>query len=168
MNVLKFGGSSVANPQNIEKVVQIIANASVNSPLIVVVSAFGKTTNKLIASAEQAAQNNANYLENYQEVEQLHFEVIEKLVPDNQQEEVKTYIASLFKQLKTLLEGCLLLNEITPKTLATISGFGELLSSYIIASIASKKLDVVYKDSRELIITSNAFDKAQVDFQLQL
>lgn len=166
MNVLKFGGSSVANPQNIEKVVQIIANASVNSPLIVVVSAFGKTTNKLIASAEQAAQNNANYLENYKEVELVHFEVIEKLVPENQQEEVKTYIASLFKQLKTLLEGCLLLNEITPKTLATISGFGELLSSYIIASIASKQLDVVYKDSRELIITSNAFDKAQVDFQV--
>ncbi|WP_394421216.1 bifunctional aspartate kinase/homoserine dehydrogenase I [Tenacibaculum mesophilum] len=166
MNVLKFGGSSVANPQNIEKVVEIIANASINSPLIVVVSAFGKTTNKLIASAEQAAQNNANYLENYQEVEQLHFEVIEKLVPDNQQEEVKTYITSLFKQLKTLLEGCLLLNEITSKTLATISGFGELLSSYIIASIASKQLDVVYKDSRELIITSNAFDKAQVDFQV--
>ncbi|GFD76388.1 bifunctional aspartate kinase/homoserine dehydrogenase I [Tenacibaculum sp. KUL113] len=166
MNVLKFGGSSVANPQNIEKVVQVIANASVNNQLIVVVSAFGKTTNKLIASAEQAAQNNANYLDNYQEVEQLHFEVIEKLVPENQQEEVKTYIASLFKQLKTLLEGCLLLNEITPKTLATISGFGELLSSYIIASIASGELDVVYKDSRELIITSNAFDKAQVDFQV--
>ncbi|WP_417799754.1 bifunctional aspartate kinase/homoserine dehydrogenase I [Tenacibaculum sp.] len=166
MNVLKFGGSSVANPQNIEKVVQIIANASANNPLIVVVSAFGKTTNKLIASAEQAAQNNANYLENYQEVERLHFEVIEKLVPDNQQEEVKKHITSLFKQLKTLLEGCLLLNEITPKTLATISGFGELLSSYIIASIARKELDVVYKDSRELIFTSNAFDKAQVDFQL--
>ena len=166
MNVLKFGGSSVANPQNIEKVVQIIANASVNSPLIVVVSAFGKTTNKLIASAEQAAQNDANYLENYKEVELVHFDVIEKLIPENQQEEVKTYIASLFKQLKTLLEGCLLLNEITPKTLATISGFGELLSSYIIANIASKQLDVVYKDSRELIITSNAFDKAQVDFQL--
>lgn len=166
MNVLKFGGSSVANPQNIEKVVQIIANASVNNPLIVVVSAFGKTTNKLIASAEQAAQNNANYLENYKEVELVHFEVIEKLVPDNQQEEVKKHITSLFKQLKTLLEGCLLLNEITPKTLATISGFGELLSSYIIASIARKELDVVYKDSRELIFTSNAFDKAQVDFQL--
>ncbi|CAM1365142.1 Aspartate kinase [Tenacibaculum sediminilitoris] len=166
MNVLKFGGSSVANPQNIEKVVQIIANASVNDQLAVVVSAFGKTTNKLIASAEQAAQNDAHYLENYKEVELVHFEVIEKLVPDNQQEEVKTYIASLFKQLKTLLEGCLLLNEITPKTLATISGFGELLSSYIIASIASKQLDVVYKDSRELIITSNTFDKAQVDFQL--
>ncbi|XRE44630.1 Aspartokinase [Tenacibaculum discolor] len=166
MNVLKFGGSSVANPQNIEKVVEIIANTSINSPLIVVVSAFGKTTNKLIASAEQAAQNNANYLENFKEVEQLHFEVIQELVAKNQQEEVKTHITSLLKQLKTLLEGCYLLNEITPKTLATISGFGELLSSYIIANIASKELDVVYKDSRELISTSNDFDKAQVDFQL--
>ncbi|MDP2540726.1 bifunctional aspartate kinase/homoserine dehydrogenase I [Tenacibaculum discolor] len=166
MNVLKFGGSSVANPQNIEKVVQIIANASINSPLIVVVSAFGKTTNKLIASAEQAAQNNTNYLKNFKEVELVHFEVINKLVPENQQEEVKNHINSLFKQLKTLLEGCFLLNEITPKTLATISGFGELLSSYIIANIASKELDVVYKDSRELISTSNDFDKAQVDFKL--
>lgn len=166
MNVLKFGGSSVANSQNIEKVVQIIANASNNSRLIVVVSAFGKTTNKLIESAEQAAKNNTNYLKNFKEVEALHFEVIEKLVPKTKQPEVKLHVTSLFTKLKTLLEGCYLLNEITPKTLATISGFGELLSSYIIANIASKNINIVYKDSRELIITSNDYNKAQVDFEL--
>ncbi|CAM1347662.1 bifunctional aspartate kinase/homoserine dehydrogenase I [Tenacibaculum crassostreae] len=166
MNVLKFGGSSVANSKNIEKVVQIISNASKNKQLIIVVSAFGKTTNKLIASAELAAQNNTNYLKNYKKVEQLHFEVIHKLVPENQQNEVITHITSLFNQLRTLLEGCFLLNEITPKALATISGFGELLSSYIITNIANDKLDVVYKDSRELIITSNNFDKAQVDYEI--
>ncbi|WGH76655.1 bifunctional aspartate kinase/homoserine dehydrogenase I [Tenacibaculum tangerinum] len=166
MNVLKFGGSSVANSQNIEKVVQIIANEAAKNQLIVVVSAFGKTTNKLIEAAEQAAQNNANYLDGYKEVELLHSEVIETLVSKNQQEEVKNHINSLFKQLRTLLEGCYLLKEITPKALATISGFGELLSSYIIANIANKEVDAVYKDSRELIITSNTFDKAQVDFAL--
>ncbi|MGG6231206.1 bifunctional aspartate kinase/homoserine dehydrogenase I [Tenacibaculum sp. SDUM215027] len=166
MKILKFGGSSVANSQNIEKVVQIIVNASVNDQLLVVVSAFGKTTNKLIASAEQAAQSNANYLENFNEVESIHIEVIEALIPNSRQKEVKSHINSLFEQLKTLLEGCFLLKEITPKALATISGFGELLSSYIIANIASNELDAVYKDSRELIITSNTFDKAQVDFEL--
>lgn len=166
MNVLKFGGSSVANSKNIEKVVQIISNASKNDQLIVVVSAFGKTTNKLIASAQQAADNDKNYLTNFEKVSQLHFEVIEKLVPKKNQKAVKEQVISLFNQLRTLLEGCFLLNEITPKALATISGFGELLSSYIITNIANDKLDAVYKDSRELIITSNDFEKAQVDYEL--
>lgn len=166
MNVLKFGGSSVANSKNIEKVVQIISNASKNDQLIVVVSAFGKTTNKLIASAQQAADNDKNYLTNFEKVFQLHFEVIEELVPKKNQKAVKKQVISLFNQLRTLLEGCFLLNEITPKALATISGFGELLSSYIITNIANDKLDVVYKDSRELIITSNNFDKVQVDYEL--
>ena len=50
IKVLKFGGSSVANSQNISKVVQIVSNTAANSKVAVVVSAFGKTTNKLIQS----------------------------------------------------------------------------------------------------------------------
>ncbi|WBX75118.1 bifunctional aspartate kinase/homoserine dehydrogenase I [Tenacibaculum ovolyticum] len=166
MKVLKFGGSSVANSQNITKVVQIASNAAIKEKVAIVVSAFGKTTNKLIASANKAANNEANYTNLFKEVKQHHLQVINDLVNKNAQDEVSQKVNTLFSQLQTLLEGCFLLKEVTPKTMAAISGFGELLSSYIISEVAKNNLDATYKDSRELISTSNVFDKAQVNFKL--
>ncbi|WP_422091500.1 bifunctional aspartate kinase/homoserine dehydrogenase I [Tenacibaculum ovolyticum] len=166
MKVLKFGGSSVANSQNITKVVQIASNAAIKEKVAIVVSAFGKTTNKLIASANKAANNEANYTNFFKEVKQHHLQVVNDLVNKNAQDEVSQKVNTLFNQLQTLLEGCFLLKEVTPKTMAAISGFGELLSSYIISEIAKNNLDATYKDSRELISTSNVFDKAQVNFKL--
>lgn len=166
MKVLKFGGSSVANSQNITKVVQIASNAAIKEKVAIVVSAFGKTTNKLIASANKAANNEANYTNFFKEVKQHHLQVVNDLVNKNAQNEVSQKVNTLFSQLQTLLEGCFLLKEVTPKTMAAISGFGELLSSYIISEIAKNNLDATYKDSRELISTSNVFDKAQVNFKL--
>ena len=97
-------------------------------------------------------------------VEEHHLKVIKTLLPAASQNLVITYVKQLFNQIKTLCEGCYLLEEVTPKTLATISSFGELLSSYIIAEAAKNSVDALYKDSRELIITSNQFEKVQVDF----
>lgn len=166
MKILKFGGSSVANSQNISKVVQIIHNAASETKVAVVVSAFGKTTNKLISSANNAANNKPNYLELYEEVKQHHFQVIQELVPENKQTSVRNTVENMFSQLKTLLEGCYLLKDITPKTMATVSGFGELLSSYIISEVVEQNVNTAYKDSREIITTSNVFDKAQVNFEI--
>ena len=166
MKILKFGGSSVANSQNISKVVQIIHNAASETKVAVVVSAFGKTTNKLISSANNAANNKPNYLELYKEVKQHHFQVIQELVPENKQTSVRNTVKNMFSQLKTLLEGCYLLKDITPKTMATVSGFGELLSSYIISEVVKQNVNTAYKDSREIITTSNVFDKAQVNFEI--
>ena len=165
MKVLKFGGSSVANSQHISQVIKIIRKTATNSKVVVVVSAFGKTTNKLIASANYAAENQSNYLNLFQEVKAHYFNVIEDLISDRK-ETIKSNVENLFGQLKTLLEGCFLLKEITPKTMATISGFGELLSSYIISEVAKQDLNATYKDSREIITTSNVFDKAQVNYEI--
>ncbi|CAM1354740.1 bifunctional aspartate kinase/homoserine dehydrogenase I [Tenacibaculum insulae] len=164
MKVLKFGGSSVANSQNINKVLQIVTNTASKEKIAVVVSAFGKTTNKLIAAANNAANNNASYTILFDEVKELHVQVIADLVNNTAQDKVQQEVSTLFNQLQTLLEGCFLLKEVTPKTMATISSFGELLSSYIISEAAKNTLNATYKDSRELISTSNFFDKAQVNF----
>ena len=73
----------------------------------------------------------------------------------------------MFNHLETLFEGCNLLQELTPKTLATIAGFGELLSSYVISKAATEaNLNAAYKDSRELIVASENFQNAQVNFEL--
>lgn len=166
MKVLKFGGSSVASSQTIQQVLQVVKQTAQNNKVLVVVSAFGKTTNKLIAAAEQAATKDTNYTSLFNEVKQHHLQVITDLIAKERQSEVRTKVEKLFSKLEILLQGCFLLEEITPKTLATISGFGELLSSYIISEAAKNELDAGYKDSRELIITSNSFENAQVNFKL--
>lgn len=162
MKVLKFGGSSVATSENIKKVLNIVQNTAKNNQVAVVVSAFGKTTNALIAGANLAAQKNEDYKAVIATLKKHHIEVIQDLIPSSEQASVTNYIEQLFIELETLYKGCFLLNELTSKTIATISSFGELLSSYIIAKAAK----TAYKDSRELIIASDNYLGALVNFEL--
>ncbi|QOD59589.1 bifunctional aspartate kinase/homoserine dehydrogenase I [Polaribacter haliotis] len=164
MKVLKFGGSSVANSENIKKVLSIIEKTSETSKIAVIVSAFGKTTNALIEGANLAAAKNEDYKTVLEKLEAHHFKVISDLIPSENQPEVIEYVKELFNHLETIYEGCFLLQELTPKTLATISSFGELLSSYIIAKAANSNFETGYKDSRELIIASDNYLNASVNF----
>lgn len=167
MYVLKFGGTSVANAQNISLVIDIITKASQNEKLVVVVSAFGNTTNMLLKTAELAAVKDEYFRELLQEIENRHMQVVKDLIPVTDQSAVISHTKRLLNYLETLYEGCFLLRELTPKTLATIASFGELLSSYIISEVMKvRKLDSVLKDSRELIITSESYENAQVDMKL--
>ena len=120
MKVLKFGGSSVANSTNIEKVLNIVANGSVDQNVVVVVSAMGKTTNALIDGATLAAQKNDEYLKVLKELENHHFRVVEELIPVKHQSSVKSRVKQLLNQLETIYEGCFLLRELSPKTLAKV------------------------------------------------
>ncbi len=166
MKVLKFGGSSVANSQNITKVINIIKKEAQQEKIWVVVSAFGKTTNKLITTAQKAAKKNNDYQLLFNEIENYHLSIIKELIPISKQSSIIGHVKKLFNQLETLFEGCFLLQEITPKTLAFISGFGELLSSYIISEVAKLHVNTVYKDSRELIIASDNYEKAFINFKI--
>ena len=166
MKVLKFGGSSVANSENIKKVLQIVGRTAEKDQIAVVVSAFGKTTNGLINAANLATKKEESYTTVLAEIENHHFTVIKELIAVSNQSEVISSVKRLLNHLETLLEGCFLLQELTPKTLATISGFGELLSSYIITKAAQEiGLSANYKDSRELILASNNYLNAQVNFK---
>ena len=166
MKVLKFGGSSVANSENIQKVLAIVSDAAQQEKVNVVVSAFGKTTDKLIKAANLAAQKNEGYKEVLSDLENHHFEVIKALIPVGDQSPIISYVKQLFNHLETIYEGCFLLHELTPKTLAKVSSFGELLSSYIIAKAAGTNLEAAYKDSRELIVASDNYNSALVNFEL--
>ena len=165
MKVLKFGGSSVANSENIKKVLAIVAQQAKDQKLAVVVSAFGKTTNALIQAANLATEKNKEYFSVLKGIENHHFEVIDALIPEKNKKEVKTYVNELLQHLGTIYEGCFLLQELTAKTLATISSFGELLSSFIIAKAANTQFKTDYKDSRELIIASDDYLSALVNFK---
>ena len=164
MKVLKFGGTSVANSENILKVLNIVLETSQDQKLLVVVSAMGKTTDALINAANLATQKKKDYEKILASLQEHHFETIKELIPIKEQSRVISYVKQLFNQLETIYEGCYLLQELTPKTLAKITSFGELLSSFIIAEAAKKKMNASYKDSRELIVASDDYNNALVNF----
>ncbi|MDC6407056.1 MULTISPECIES: bifunctional aspartate kinase/homoserine dehydrogenase I [Maribacter] len=165
MKVLKFGGSSVASPENIIKIKNILL--AYNDPIIVVVSAFGGVTDQLLQAGELAAKEQTGYKDILSEIETRHLGTVKELIPITAQSKVLSKVKSELNILETLLEGAYFIGEITPKLSDKIVSFGELLSSYIISEyLASEGLDAVYKDSRELIKTFKLAGKNVVDFTL--
>ena len=165
MKVLKFGGSSVANSENIQKVLAIVATESKNQKIVVVVSAFGKTTDKLLAAANSALGNIAVAKDILETIKKLHYQIIKDLISTNK-EEVAQEVTFLFDRLTSIYEGIFLLQELSDKTLAKVSSFGERLSSYIIANAAKELLDAAHQESRDLIRTNDQFLNAQVNFKV--
>jgi aspartokinase/homoserine dehydrogenase 1 len=165
MKVLKFGGSSVANSENIKKVLAIVAKASKNQKIIVVVSAFGKTTNKLLAASNDALENIHIAKEVLETIKAQHYQVIDDLITTNKTV-VSEEITYLFDRLTSIYEGIFLLQELSDKTLAKVCSFGERLSSYIIANAAKEVFDAAHKESRDFIITNNDYLNAQVNFKI--
>ncbi|UOB17234.1 bifunctional aspartate kinase/homoserine dehydrogenase I [Abyssalbus ytuae] len=167
MKVLKFGGTSVANQDNIKKVKQIVVRESGGAKIIVVVSALGGVTDLLLEAANKAANQDENYKEILFSIEQRHINTVKGLIPVTSQSKVLSYVKRELNSLETLLEGAFLIGEITPRLSDKIVSYGELLSSYIISEFfIAEQLDCIYKDTRTLIKTNEHFGKALVDFKI--
>jgi aspartokinase/homoserine dehydrogenase 1 len=167
MIVLKFGGTSVANAQNIQKVITIVNQKAKENQLAVIVSALSGVTDMLINASKKAASKDEIYKINIEEIKQKHFDAIADLIESANQNQLLIKINSQINQLQTLLDGCFLLGELSPRTADAIASFGELLSSQIIATALQQSLpNSTFKDSRELIKTNSNFGKATVDFEV--
>ncbi|MEL6484264.1 MAG: aspartate kinase, partial [Bacteroidota bacterium] len=164
MKVLKFGGTSVANSENIRKVKSIL-NETTETKQVVVVSAFGGVTDMLLSASEMASKRDEGYTQTLADIEERHLKTIKELLPVTKQSSVLSQVKSQLNVLETLLEGAFLIGELTPRLSDRIVGYGELLSSYIISEFLKEEgLSSVFKDSRELIVTDASFGNAQVDF----
>jgi aspartokinase/homoserine dehydrogenase 1 len=190
-NILKFGGTSVASSQNIKKIEQIIFQEyTKNQDLAVVVSAFGnlanepKVTDLLIQTGELAADGNKKYLENLEIFENKHINTCIQLeLKKTEIEEVK----QIFTELRRVLEGIFLMQEMTVRSLDFVVSFGERLSAFIISKYLAgqickpeyqkeiiKKYNLTKKDlpefkfldAREVILTDSNFNNARVDFSI--
>ena len=167
MKVLKFGGTSVANAQNIKLVLKIINEKAIDEKLIVVVSAFSKVTDLLQMASQKAASGDENFRLILVDIEKKHVDALKELIPIRDQSSLLSHIKRIINHLETLLDGCYLLGELSPRTSDTILSFGELLSAFIIAeALKQDGINSIYKDSRELIKTNNNFGKAMVNFDV--
>jgi len=165
MKVLKFGGTSVGSAEVIQQVIAIVKEQLQQHKLIVVVSALGGTTDKLIHCGTLAAQGSEAYKEQTQQVEHRHLEAVKQLIPVQQQSSILSHVKKVCNEIEDLCNGIYLLRELSPRTKDKLVSYGELLSSYIIAaSFKEKGVNVAWKDSRELIRTNSSFTQAQVDF----
>ncbi len=166
MQVLKFGGSSLASPDRIKLVAKTVQQHLENDSVISVFSAFGGVTNDLLLMAELASKEDLSYKEILDKNEKRHLEAVRELIPVTAQSGILSKVKNEFNRLETLYEGVFLLNELSDKTRHVISGFGEILSSLIIAEyFKSQGVESQFVDSRELIVCRNTNEKVQVNYE---
>lgn len=160
MKVLKFGGTSVGSVEGLANVQKIVA--ACDEPVIVVVSALGGVTDKLLAISRMSSMRDELYEQEYRQLIKRHEEVVEALVAQAEQAKVKAQLTVLFDELSNILRGVFLIRELSSKTSDTIVSYGERCSSLIIHHIISgSKLF----DACELIKTTRQFAKHIVDFE---
>jgi aspartokinase/homoserine dehydrogenase 1 len=159
MKVLKFGGTSVGSAENIQKVKEILMGQ--DDDVIVVVSALGGITDKILSAAKMAAIGTGYFQAELTEINTRHYQTIEKLFVTEKQADVKAKTTVLLEELERIIHGVSLIGELTPKTLDKIGGFGERLSSLIISEYIPESK---WFDSSKLIKTNSDFGKAIVDF----
>lgn len=165
MQVIKFGGSSVASAENINKVVEIVKGKSGAGKIAVVVSALGGITDLLLQCAGLAATGNENYKTTLLEIETRHLNTVKELMPVTQQSSLLSAVKKMCNEIEDICNGIFLLGELSERTKDKIVSYGELLSSQIIAArLKSAGLNAEWKDSRELISTDSNFGAALVDF----
>ena len=167
MKVLKFGGTSVGSVESISKLVQIIEKEQANSGNpIVVLSAMSGVTN-LLADMAEKAELGGTFSNELKELEERHFHVIKELLAVSKQNPVFTKLRILFNELEDLLQGVLILRELTPRTRDLILSYGERCSTLMISKIFGQKLDDdLFVNAAELIKTDSTYGQARVNMAL--
>jgi aspartokinase/homoserine dehydrogenase 1 len=165
MKVLKFGGSSVANAENIRKVAGIISSASVSGECVVVLSALQGTTDTLITAGQMAERGDDGFLEKIGTIKTKHADVVSSLFADRVPTDLEEFIETALSDLENILEGVLRVRELSGRTLDRVLSFGELVSSRIVSEyLAPNKNENTWIDSRLVIRTDQNYGFAAVDF----
>jgi bifunctional aspartokinase / homoserine dehydrogenase 1 len=165
MQVLKFGGSSVANAVNIKKVVTVIRDRPATNKTLIVVSALGGITDLLLQCSNMASQGNEEFSVHLTDIEQRHLDAVRSLIPINNQSSLLSFVKTQCNEIQDICNGIFLLRELSPRTKDRIVSYGELLSSKIICeALHAEQLPAHWVDSRQLIVTNSDHGNALVNF----
>lgn len=164
MQVLKFGGSSVATPEAITKVIAIVKQRVQTNPAIVVVSAMSGVTDQLILLAQTTAQGNEAYQTIIQSIAEKHEDAVRALLPITHHASTLSIVNQLIQEIETNCERLFILRELTMRMQDRLISYGEILSSKIItAAFEAEGVDQIWLDSSTLIKTNNKYSSAVVD-----
>ena len=164
MKVLKFGGTSVGSVKSILSLKKIVEAEARTQPVVVVVSALGGITDKLIAISQMALKGDKRYREEFDGIVERHHQMIDTIITDPQKREnLFQRVDSLFEQLKSIYFGVYLIHDLSNKTLDAIVSYGERLSSNIVASLVKGG---VRMNARDFIRTEKKNGKHVLDSEL--
>lgn len=159
MKVLKFGGSSVGTANAINNVRHIVEGTQ--GPVIVVVSALGGVTDQLIRLTQMAAKGDVGYTTEFNALTERHHQLVADVIAAERQARLIASLDALLAELRSILHGVCLIQDLTPKIADAIVAYGERMSSLIVAELIT---DAVHFDARRLIRTEHGSAKHLVDF----
>ena len=164
MKVLKFGGTSVGSVESILSLKAIVEKEAQKQPIIVVVSALGGITDKLIATSLLAQKGDERWKDEFQAMVERHHKMIDTIITDpRKREQLFNIVDSLFEQLRSIYFGVYLIHDLSKKTQDAIVSYGERLSSNIVATLVQ---GAKWYDSREFIKTVRKNHKNTLDSEL--
>ena len=164
MKVLKFGGTSVGSVESILSLKAIVEKEAQEQPIIVVVSALGGITDKLIATSVLAQKGDEAWKDEFQAMVERHHKMIDTIITDpRKREQLFNIVDSLFEQLRSIYFGVYLIHDLSKKTQDAIVSYGERLSSNIVATLVQ---GAKWYDSREFIKTMRKNNKNTLDSEL--
>ncbi|MBR1546586.1 MAG: bifunctional aspartate kinase/homoserine dehydrogenase I [Prevotella sp.] len=164
MKVLKFGGTSVGSVKSILSLKKIVETEARTQPVVVVVSALGGITDKLIATSQLALKGDERWREEFDAMVTRHHQMIDTIILDNQKRvDLFNKVDQLFEQLKSIYYGVFLIHDLSGKTSDAIVSYGERLSSNIVATLikGGKRMN-----SRDFIRTEKKNGKHILDATL--
>lgn len=166
MLVMKFGGASVRDADNIRNVASLIQQ-HMDNPLLIVISASGKTTNHLEQLAFYAKDGKeAESIQKLEEIKQFHLTLVDDLF-EKGKEDVIQQMEPFFQKIERIVNGILLLEEFPPRTYDRIVSCGELLSTTIVAAYLQHiGKDCIWLDARQLVKTDASYKRANVIWSL--
>ena len=165
MKVLKFGGSSVAKPERIKGIANILKDYyKRGEKFAVVFSAFGGVTDYLIKMSSAAANGEESYLDHFNSFSKRHIDSVNELFIEGDRKDILLEIKNNHDVLKGLLKGVFLVREASPRTMDYVLSFGERNSNFIISHYLRKEgINANYLDARKVIKTDKKFGAAKVD-----
>ena len=164
MKVLKFGGTSVGSVKSILSLKQIVENEAKKQPVVIVVSALGGITDKLIATSKLAVAGDEEWKTEFDAMVDRHHKMIDTIITDTKaREDLFIKVDALLDQLRSIYFGVFLIHDLSEKTSDAIVSYGERLSSLIASTLVKGSK---WYDSREFIKTVDKNGKHVLDAEL--
>ncbi len=154
---MKFGGTSVGSVKSILSLKRIVENEAKHQPVVVVVSALGGITDKLLATSRLARIGDDQWKEEFDSMVNRHHKMIDTIIDDTKaREDLFNTVDALLEQLRSIYFGVYLIHDLSEKTQDAIVSYGERLSSNIVATLIR---GAKWLDSREFIKTERKNNK---------
>jgi aspartate kinase len=161
--VQKFGGTSVADPAAVQRLIEIARSGRTNGrgPVVVVSALSGVTDLLLTIAAEAGASHTANALAHVDRLRERHVAMVQALVADGDRSELTRHIEAQFTELSAVVQALAVLREVSVRTLDVIAAMGELLSSRIVAAaLVHAGLPGEWVDARRAVVTHDDHTRA--------